>query len=39
MRLQMPKLLSNLKINRMDLKNIIVMAPMCIGSCDENDLC
>ena len=34
----MSKLFSNLKIKDMDLKNRIVMAPMCMDSCDEDGL-
>jgi NADPH2 dehydrogenase len=34
----MSMLFSNLKIKDMDLKNRIVMAPMCMDSCDEDGL-
>lgn len=33
----MSKLFSNLKIKNMDLKNRIVMAPMCMDSCNDKD--
>ena len=33
----MSKLFSNLKIKDMDLKNRIVMAPMCMDSCNDKD--
>jgi NADPH2 dehydrogenase len=33
----MSKLFSNLKIKDMDLKNRIVMAPMCMDSCSDED--